>query len=121
MGNSNSTVKKKRKNIPLISRNRGFLSLLTGISPCSRKKVIKTCNRGEINTICEIVHNFLKKNLTSDQKIIKRLKKYKSALRALANKRVRLHKKRSILRSKRGGSILSLLLPLLGGIFMKNV
>ena len=120
MGNNNSTFMKKRVT-PLISKYRGFLSLLTGISPCTRKKIIKTCKRGEINTICEIIHNFLKRNLTTNQRIIKKMKKYKSLLRALANKKVKLQRKRSILRSKRGGSILSLLLPLLGGIFMKNV
>ena len=70
------------------------------------------CRRKELDCLSEIFANFLKKNLTKNKKIIKKLHPHKSLIRELALKTTPLKRKKKILTSNSGGSILSILLPL---------
>ena len=104
-----------------ISLHREFIKYLLTIKPSQRRAVIDRCHRGELDCLSEIFDNFLKKHLTTNKKIIKKLQPHRRIIRELALKKTPLKKKRSILSSPTGGSILGLILPiaasLLGSIF----
>ena len=104
----------------LISHHREFIKFLKDIHPSSRKKILANCHKNEIDCLSEIFANFLKKILTTNKKIINSLRPHKAVIRHIALKKTPLKKKKKILTSNIGGSILSLLLPLatslLGGL-----
>lgn len=104
------------KKVPLILQHKDLIFLLTHISPKLRKEVLQTLKKREIDCISEIFSNFLKKRLTIKTKIINKLKSFKNDIRIVALKKTPIFKKKAILLSKRGGSILSLLLPLAASV-----
>ena len=97
---------------PYILKYKEFLKYFSKLPQNRRKRVIPTLNKGQINVISEICQNFLKENLTSCPKIIKKLKPSKKQIKAIALKKTPLYKKKQILQSRSGGGILSVLLPI---------
>ena len=97
---------------PLIEIHKDFILFLTSLSPQQRKKLISILKKKQIDSISEIFANFLKSNLTQNAKIIQKLKKYRREIQSVARKRTPIQQKRQILNSKRGGFILSALLPI---------
>ena len=97
---------------PLILQYKDLVFLLSHVPPKLRKQVLQNLNKREVNCISEIFSNFLKKRLTDDASIINRLKKFRDDIRTVALKKTPLYKKKAILLSKRGGSILAALLPI---------
>ena len=96
----------------LLEKNKEFILFLNSLSPTERSKILKNLGSQYINTICEIFSNFLKQNLTTCPKTISKVKKYKNYIRNLTRKRHSLSLKRKHIASKKGGAILSVLLPL---------
>ena len=101
---------------PLVVQNKELLMLLARLPPQHRKKIIAELKRKQLECISEIFSNFLKKKLTKDTKIIKKLKKYSKEIRLVANKKPSLKLKRQTLTSKRGGALLSILLPIAASV-----
>ena len=106
----------KKKKSSLLNEHKEFIIFLSKLSPLKRSKLIDLLTRGHLDCIAEICKNFLRKNLTDDLKTVRRLKKYEGEIRAISRKNTPIRKKKHILSSKRGGSILSLLLPLASGL-----
>ena len=96
-----------------------FLKLLFAIPNSRRSKLLKECKRPQVDAISEIIVNFLRRNLTRDVNIIKKLEPYKDLVRKLALKRPSISSKKKILASKRGAGILSILLPIVSSLFLK--
>ena len=96
----------------LLSEHKEFIIFLNKLPPHKRSKLIDSLTRVHLECIAEICKNFLRKNLTEDLKTIKQLKKYKKEIKDISLKNTSLRKKKKILSTKRGGNILSLLLPL---------
>ena len=88
-----------------------FIQFLNKLSPEKRTKLIHSLSSCHINTLSEIFKNFLLKNITTNPKIIKRLKPYKKEVGEVAKRKTPIYKKRKILKSIKGGAILSILLP----------
>jgi len=107
----NKLFKNGRKT-PLISINRNLITFLVKLSKQKRAKFIALLKKAQINTISEIFANFLKKRLTSDKKVIKKVSPYKAEIKKVAYKKTPLKEKLKVLVSNRGGNILALLLPL---------
>ena len=103
----------------LISLHRDFIKFLKDTKPSYRQKILAHCRKHELDCISEIFSNFLKKNLTTDNKIIKKLYPHKVLIRQVALKKTPLKKKKKILTSSTGGSILSVLLPLAASLIGK--
>lgn len=99
-------------NLPLILEHKDLIFLLTHISPKLRKEILKGLKKHELNCISEIFSNFLKKRLTDNSSIINKLRKFKKDIHTVSLKKTPIIKKKAILLSKRGGSILAALLPL---------
>ena len=97
---------------PLIELHKNLLLFLNSLTPKQRKKFVLLLKKNQIDSIAEIFSNFLKSNLTQDKKIIHKLKQYRGDIQTVARKRTPLHHKIKVLNSKRGGFILSALLPL---------
>ena len=102
----------KNNKTPLVKKYREFLFLLTKLSTELRNKLIKDLKGCHINCLAEIFNNFLNKRLTTDPKIILKLKKFQTEINKVARKRTPIYIKKRVLLSKRGGSILSILLPI---------
>lgn len=96
----------------LLERNKDFILFLNNLSTSNRKKVLNSLGGEYIKTISEIFLNFLKQNLTTDTQIITKVKKYKSEVRKVSAKSTPVKLKKKILQTKKGGAILSILLPL---------
>ena len=100
----------------LIDRNKEFVLFISRLSAKDRRKIINVLGSEHINTISEIFQNFLKKNLTQDLGEIKKLTRYRQEVREIALKKIPLHRKKKILQTRKGGAILSVLLPLAAGL-----
>lgn len=101
---------------PLLSENKEFIVFFSKLPPNKRIKLIDSLTKLHLDCIGEIFKNFLRNNLTDDIKTVKLLKRYQTEIRKVSRKSTPLYIKKKILRSKRGGSILSLLLPLASSI-----
>lgn len=77
----------------------------------SKRKIIKECDRHLIDCFCECSKNILKGNVPLKESQLRKLRREKKNLRALALKRTPLKKKRKIL--QKGGFIGALLTPVL--------
>ena len=75
------------KNSSLLQKNKEFIIFLNKLKPHQKKLILRHLSSDYINTLSEICHNFLLKNLTSDSKVIQKVEKYKSEVRKLARKK----------------------------------
>lgn len=101
---------------PYIIQNKEFLNFFTNLSPNKKKKFIPILSKDQLNTISEICKNFLKRNLTEDPNIVKKVKRCQKEIKTVALKTVPLYRKKKILQSRKGGAILSVLLPLAASV-----
>ena len=97
---------------PYIVRNKEFIKFFCQLSPSSKCRLITNLDKNHIDTISEICKNFLENNLTQNPKVIQKLRNSRNDIRSLSLKKTALYKKKKILQSRRGGAILSILLPL---------
>lgn len=111
-----SQASRKKKKTPLAFLYKDLVLLLAKLSPEKRKKVISVLRKKHIECLSEVFLNFLNNNLTRSSKVVQSLKKYKTYIRKVASKGLSTVKKRKILRSQRGGAILSILLPLAASV-----
>ena len=89
-----------------------FLKFFSKLSPANRKKLISTLLTPQVNALSEVCQNLLKRRLQCTQAQLKKLKPSKTVIRSLSLKGLALYKKKRLLQSKRGGALLSVLLPL---------
>ena len=65
---------------PYVVKNKEFLEFFCNLSPRGQRKLIPILARDQLNTISEICKNFLRRNLTEDRDIIKKLNRLKKKL-----------------------------------------
>lgn len=104
---------------PLVYKYKELIQLLSKLQYSSRKQLIEKLKKPHINCLSEIFNNFLKKKLPVPDKVVKKLKKYKLLIRSLACKKPSVSTKKQILTSKRGGSILSIILPIAASLITR--
>ena len=69
---------------PYIAKNNEFLKYFFSKLPQKNEiHLIPTLNRDQVNTISEICKNFLKKNLTTCPKIIRKVKPSQKEIKAI--------------------------------------
>jgi len=91
-----------RKYYPLLKR-------IVRMGNVARARTIKQCNRELMDCLSECARNVLKGNVPLKKRQFTRLQRRKRDLRALANTRTSLKKKKAIV--QRGGFLASLLVP----------
>lgn len=89
-------------------KNFHLLKTLSLCKPCIRKKLIQSCSKETIHSICEIVDNLLNNKIPISQEVKQKLSKFKCPLRKLV-KRSSLKDKKKILNQK--GSFLQFIIP----------
>ena len=103
-------------NKPYIVQKREFIEYFNKVSPRQKRKLISTLPKGEINCISEICKKILNRKLTENSNIIRKLRPAEKEIKAISLKSVPIYRKKKILQTKKGGAILSLLLPLAASI-----
>ena len=101
---------------PYIVKNKEFIQFFNNLCPKRQQKLIPVLSRDQINCFSEICKNFLRGNLSQNKDIIKKLKHARHDIKSIALKKSPLYKKKKILQSRRGGAILSILLPLAASV-----
>lgn len=90
-------------------RNLSLLELIYKSPPALRRVIISNANLDFINALCEIAFNVLQGNIPLTNQQYKQLKKKKSLIRLIADKKIKTLKKRKTINQSGG-----FLLPLLG-------
>ena len=95
-----------------------FLRLLARSSAKRRKALLSQVTRDELKSLCEICLNILKGNIPLDDKTYNKLKRHKSKLRTLADKKTSSAHKQHIVNQHGGfiGTIAAIALPLLANL-----
>lgn len=98
-----------------LKRNAHLLNALYKSGPQKRKDIMLHSSPDFVKTICEIALNILKGNISLSPSQYKTLKKYKTNIRLLADRKVGINRKRRILSTQRGGffPLLGVIVPLL--------
>lgn len=117
-------MQKNKKKKSLCKQNIVFLKYLHELPLKRRNKFIRNiCNKSEIQTISELVLNFLQNNINCSRKIVKSLRRYSKIFSSIIKKSITSTRKKKILTSKAGGFILTTLLniglPILSKLFLK--
>ena len=94
-----------------------LLKLLSKSKPSTAKAIIKAADKEPVDTLCECGLNVLKGNVRMTPLQKRRLAQHKLALRALAQKRTSLQKKKAVLQKGFLGALLSPVLGILGSLF----
>ena len=96
-----------------IKRNYNVLHVLNKASPKLRKAILENSNTDLVLALCEVISNVLSGAVKLRGPVKQKLKKHRSALRKVADKKVALKIKKQILAQK-GGFLPALLAPALG-------
>lgn len=105
-----------------IKANYHALHVLKNARPKLRKAIVSNCNKDLLNSICECVLNVLNGNIRISDCTKRKLRKFRTSLRSLIDKRRPLVSKRRVIQ-QRGGFLLPLLsavLPALAGLLFRQ-
>ena len=110
-----------------LKRNAPLLRALYHAKPAKRKTILKHSSADFIRSLCEISLNVLKGNIPLSDAQYKKLKKQKTTLKLLANKKIGIKRKHKALVKQSGGFLLPLLSvvapivgDLIGGLIRKR-
>ena len=108
-----------------LKKHHNFLYILARSHPSQKKALIRTASNEQLKSLCEICLNVLGGNIPIN---LQKLKKYKKLLRALADKKFSVQRKKRILLNQSGGflpviapAIISALGGILGRIISKKL
>ena len=92
-----------------------FIHELARTTPRRRKVVLKHATNTQLKGLFELCLNIIRGNLPIDKTAFQRLKRHRTTIETLGNRRVPLYKKREILNQKGGllGQLATFALPLL--------
>ena len=105
-----------------IKANYHELHVLKNARPKLRKAIVSNCNKDLLNSICECVLNVLNGNIRISDCTKRKLRKFRTSLRSLVDKRLPLVCKRRVIQ-QRGGflvPLLSAVLPALSGLLFRQ-
>ena len=92
----------------LLRKNRTFLQSLLREANAKRREVMSDhANKSQINAISEMVLNLLKQNVPIKSGTYKKLVRYKKVLREVGSRKNSLKRRRTHLKSQKGGGFWS--------------
>lgn len=105
-----------------VKRNIAILNAIPALKPDQRKGFISHCSDDFILSICEICLNVLKGNIPLNSEQYSRLKKHKTFIKLLADKKSSVKKKRKVVKQSGGfiGPLLSIALPFISGLIGRS-
>ena len=101
---------------PYVVQNKEFIEFFCKLSPQKKQKLIPVLSKDQINTISEICKKILKRKLTENPNTVKKLRHTQKEIKTIALKTIPIYKKKKILQTRKGGAILSVLLPIAASI-----
>lgn len=96
-----------------VIKNLPALKTLALAPPKLRRLILESGNLQLIKAIVECIENVLKGNIPIEEGSFKKLKKHKSALRAVSNSPNKLSHKKKVIIQKGGAFLPALLLPVI--------
>ena len=103
---------KKNKKVPLSAQYCDFILFLKSKDKSKIKEIVKNLPNPIINALSEVVLNGLCGNIPLNKSDIEKLKPFKKLMKSLSNKSNKVGLRKKIMTSKKGGTILSIILPL---------
>ena len=108
----NFKKKTKNKKPPLASQYCDFILFSKSKDTKTVQNVVKSLPNTVINALSEVILNGFCGNIPLNPSDIEKLKPYKKLMKLLSNKSVHVSQRKKLMCSKRGGSLLSILIPL---------
>jgi hypothetical protein len=96
--------------------NEAFVRLATSTSPVQRQQLIDSASKDQIECICECAYNILRKNVPLNSRQAGQLRKYRTVVYKLIDKRLPLSRKKKLIAQQSGGFLPALLAPVVGAI-----
>ena len=100
------------KKQPLATHYCDFILFLKSKDEKKIKEIVKNLPEDVINALSEVVLNGLCGNIPLNSIDIEKLKPFRKLMNLLSNKSVGIVKRKRLMSSKKGGSLLSILIPL---------
>ena len=107
-----TTSIKKNKKTPLSAQYCDFILFLKSKDENKIKEIVKNLPVPMINTLSEIILNGFCGNIPLNKSDIEKLKPFRNLMRSLSNKSNNASSRKKLMISKKGGSLLSIILPL---------
>ena len=104
--------KNKKIKKPLASQYCNFILFLKTKDEKTIKEIVKSLPNNVINALSEVILNGLCGNIPLNSTDIDKLKPFKKLMKSLSNKSIKVSERKRLMSSKKGGSLLSILLPL---------
>jgi hypothetical protein len=104
-----------------LKQHRYFLNLLAKSSPSQKRALLRSADKSQISSLCEICLNVLAGNIPIK---VKKFSKYKKTIRKIADKKTSLNTKKRLLVNQIGGflpALLPIVLSALSGIAGKVI
>ena len=104
--------------LSLVKTNESFLRHLHDAKLAQRKKLLKSANKEEIETLCECAFNILNKSVPLTPTHIAQLRKpkHRKLVYQLASRKIPISKKRKLVVAQSGGFPFALLAPIVASI-----
>lgn len=96
-----------------VIKNLPILKAIATSPPKLRHALLENGNLQVIKAIVECIENVLKGNITLEENCFRKLKKHKSALRAVSRAPNKLTQKKKVIIQKGGGFLPALLIPII--------
>ena len=110
-----STTSKKNENknkTSLTAKYCDFILFLKSKDKTKIKEIVKNLPNPVINALSEVILNGFCGNIPLNKSDIEKLKPFKKLMKLLSNKSHKVSSRKKLMSSKKGGSLLSIILPL---------
>ena len=112
MNSKKNGVKKK----PLAAQYCDFILFLKTKDKKKIKSIVKNLPKEVINALSEVILNGYCGNIPLNDQDIHKLKPYRKLMEILSNKNVKIEERKKLMTSNKGGSLLSVLIPLASSV-----
>ena len=112
----NSKKKYGVKKMPLAGHYCNFILFLKTKDKKKIKSIVKNLPKEVINALSEVILNGYCGNIPLNERDIQNLKPYRKLMEILSNKNVKIDERKKLMSSNKGGSLLSILIPLASSV-----
>ena len=109
---STTSIKKINKKVPLSAQYCDFILFLKSKDENKIKEIVKNLPVPIINALSEVILNGMCGNIPLNKSDIDKLKPFRKLMQSLSNKSNSASSRKQLMISKKGGSLLSIILPL---------
>ena len=109
---STTSIKIKNKKVPLSAQHCDFILFLKSKDENKIKEIVENLPKNVINALSEVILNGLCGNIPLNKSDIEKLKPFRKLMKLLSNKSNTVSSRKKLMVSKKGGALLSFLIPL---------